>query len=374
MTTGITQPRVLLVLATSEGGIGRHVRSLAAGLTDRGCTVGVAGPQSTNERFGFDAVGALFAPVEISTTARPATDLRAVVALRTAITDAGIQIIHAHGLRAAALTKLARKKRHPPLVVTWHNAILATGPKRLALSGLERLAARSADVTLGASRDLVERARELGAKDARLGPVAAPPLPAPVRSRDEARATLGGGERPVVLAMGRLAPQKSYGLLLDAATLWRARDRQPLVVIAGDGPERAGLAERIAAEDLPVRLLGHRDDIAELLAASDVVVITSRWEARALIAQEALRIGRPLVATAVGGIPDLVGDAAVLVPYGDAGALASAVSNVIDDPNLSSRLADAGPREAATWPTEADMIDSLYALYQSIVPSTLRSA
>jgi glycosyltransferase involved in cell wall biosynthesis len=98
--------------------------------------------------------------------------------------------------------------------------------------------------------------------------------------------------------VGRLHPQKGYDTLLSAARQWRERGDGLRVLIAGDGPLQQEMSERIKSERLPVVLLGRRDDVANLLAASDLVVLTSHWEARALVAQEALRAGRPLVATA----------------------------------------------------------------------------
>jgi glycosyltransferase involved in cell wall biosynthesis len=196
--------------------------------------------------------------------------------------------------------------------------------------------------------------------------VAAPALTAAARSPDQVRSDLGAGDRPLVLAVGRLAPQKAYDLLLDAAARWQPRDPQPLVLIAGEGPQRPLLQARIDAAELPVRLLGHRTDVPDLLAAADVVVLTSQWEARALIAQEALQAGRPLVATAVGGVPDLVGDAALLVPYGDPEALATAVGTLLDNPELAKRLSEAGRARAATWPDEPHVIDAVIAVYREL--------
>ena len=91
-------------------------------------------------------------------------------------------------------------------------------------------------------------------------------------------------------------------------------------MIVGEGPLRTELEARVAADRSQVRLLGHRDDIASLLAAADIALLTSTWEARALVAQEALLAGVPLVSTRVGGIEELVGDAAVLVEPGDLAA------------------------------------------------------
>jgi glycosyltransferase involved in cell wall biosynthesis len=174
-----------------------------------------------------------------------------------------------------------------------------------------------------------------------------------------------------VVAVGRLHPQKGYDFLLDAVERWttdpRLRAAPPRVVIAGDGPLQQHLGEQIGARQLPVSLLGRRADVADLLGAADVCVLPSAWEARSLTAQEALRSGTPLVATRVGGIPELVGSAADLVPSGDAGALADAVTQVLVDPERSARLSVAGPRQAATWPDEAGTANQLVAVYRELL-------
>jgi glycosyltransferase involved in cell wall biosynthesis len=345
--------RIVLVLATSTGGIGHHVRSLAAGLTKHGDDVLVAGPMQTQHQFDFTGVGAAFVPLD---------GWEAVATLRRLLRASSVGVVHAHGLRAGLVAGLATPRRIP-LVITWHNALLGSGVTRTLLTALEVYGARRPTVLLGASQDLVDRARRLGARDARPGPVAAPPLGPPNRSKELVRAELGADDRPIVLAVGRLAPQKAYDVLLDAAALWRVRRPQPLVVIAGDGPEKQHLQDRIEAEALPVRLLGHRSDISELLAAADVAVLTSTWEARALVAQEALRAGVPLVATAVGGVPELVGDAALLVHRGESAAVAAQVSTVLDDAELAERLRTAGRKRAATWPDEDDTVAQVRTVY-----------
>jgi glycosyltransferase involved in cell wall biosynthesis len=189
-------------------------------------------------------------------------------------------------------------------------------------------------------------------------------------ARQKTRAELGVVERPLLLAVGRLEPHKGYDLLLDAATGWRGLDPRPLVVVAGEGSCRAALQRRIDAEDLPVRLIGRRDDVPRLLAAADVVVLPSRWEAYPLIAMEALRAGIPLVATAVGGVPELVGDAAALVPYGDAVALARAVAGLLAEPARGARLAAEGRAQAATWPTEDDTVAQVLSVYDELTQAS----
>ena len=164
--------------------------------------------------------------------------------------------------------------------------------------------------------------------------------------------------------MARLAPQKGLGTLIEAAARWRDRDPAPLLVIAGEGPLRAGLARSAEARGARVRFLGRRADVPALLAAADVVVLPSLWEGQPLVVQETLRAARPLVASRAGGIPGLTGeDAALLVPPGDAAALAAAVLSVLDDPALAARLSHAAALRSKALPTEADALDAALAAY-----------
>ncbi|HEX2772616.1 MAG TPA: glycosyltransferase family 4 protein [Micromonosporaceae bacterium] len=360
---------VVLILASSTGGVGQHVASLARGLAAAGATVTVCGPAATEAQFGFTALGARFVPVEVPANPTVA-DYRAVGALRRALSGS-VDVVHAHGLRAGLVAALARPAA--PLVVTWHNAVLASGWRGHASRLSERVVARRAAVNLGASADLVARAAALGAVDARLAPVAAPTLPPPRRSRPAVRAEFKvSAEQPLILSVGRLHPQKRHDVLVDAAARWRTRKPAPVVAIAGSGPSYLPLAARISAARAPVTLLGHRNDVADLLSAADLAVVTSDWEARQLFAQEALRAGVPLVATAVGGLPDLVGDAAVLVPPGDIDAVDRAVTGLLDDAGRRDRLRRVGLARAATWPTEADTVAAVSAVYADLAPPTRR--
>lgn len=360
--------RVALVLASSTGGTGRHVACLAEGLTRAGVAVTVFGPATTEEQFGFVAVGADFQPIEIPASPRPA-DVVALRALRSALRPGGSQgfsVVHAHGLRAGFVASLARAN-HQSLVVTWHNLVLARGARGWLYRGLERQIARSAEVTLGVSADLVARAKALGARDVRLAAVPAPGLPRATRTPEEVRADLGIEPGfPVVFSAGRLHPQKGYDVLISAAARWRDRVPVPRVLIAGDGPAHDDLAARIAVTGAPVQLLGHREDIADLLAAADVVVATSVWEGQPLFVQEALRAGAVLVATAVGGVPAIVGDAAVLVPVGDVDAVDAEVRRLLDDRDARREYAARGPVRAATWPGEAAACQQVLDIYSAL--------
>ena len=355
---------VALVLASSTGGIGQHVASLARGLRAAGCDVLVCGPAATDELFGFSAAGVAFIAVEIP--ANPGTqDAGAVRALRAALTTRPIDVVHAHGLRAGLVAGLARPG--VPLIVTWHNSVLAKGLRGQASALVERIVARSAAVTLGASDDLVARARTLGARDVRLGPVAAPRLTPPKRTRAAVRAEfrLAAGA-PLILSVGRLHPQKRYDLLIDASARWRELTPAPVVVVAGSGPSYMSLAQQSSERHAPFHLLGRRSDVPDLLRGADLAVVTSDWEARQLFAQEALTAGTPLIATAVGGVPGLVGDAALLIPPGDVDALDEAVRRMLADPGLRADYAARGPAQAATWPGEDDTVAAVRAVYAEV--------
>ncbi|MET9323800.1 glycosyltransferase family 4 protein [Streptomyces sp. NPDC003038] len=354
--------RTVHVLGGAGADSGAHVRSLATGLAARGVRVTVCAPVEAEGEYDFTGAGARFAPDAVS-------------ALRAAC--AGADVVHAHGVRAGMRAALALRGRRVPLVVSWHG----DGPEAAGALGrlsriLERHVARAAAVVLGASSDQVDLARLRGARDARLAPVAvpapAPGWPEPAPDPGKARAELGAVERPLLIAVGSLVPHRGYSVLLDAARAWRALDPVPLLVIAGEGPLRAELSRRIEAEGLPVRLLGRRRDAAQLLAAADLAVLPSRWEARAPLAQEALRAGVPLVATAVGGVPELVGEGAVLVPYGDAGALAEAVAGLLGDPERRAELAAAGRAQAATWPSEDDTVAQVLSVYDELMERARR--
>jgi glycosyltransferase involved in cell wall biosynthesis len=356
--------RVALVLASTTGGTGRHVRSLVEGLVRDGYDVTVHGPSATDAKFGFAEGGAAFVPVEIPANPQPG-DVAAVRALRNALRDAA-DVVHAHSLRAGLVASLA-KPDGVPLVITWHNVPLARGLRGRLYSRLERHVARAADVTLGVSNDLVERARDLGARDVRHAAVPAPPLPPPGHTAAEVRAELGVDDgQPLVLAVGRLHPQKGYDVLIEAAAKLRERKPRPFVAIAGSGPAFLGLAARISEVRAPVTLLGDRDDVPDLLAAADLVVVTSVWEGQPLFVQEALTAGAPLVATSVGGIPEMVGEAALLIAPHDVDAAAEAIAKLLDDPVLRAGYGKRGLAQAATWPTEADTVAQVEAVYAEL--------
>jgi len=376
--------KLALVLGTSTGGTGRHVKVLAVGCAARGVRVEVFGPAQTDRDFAFGAAapGIGFTPAEIADRPRLPGDLQAIGRLRRLFRAWRPDVVHAHGLRAGALTAVAvafartapgSAQSRTPLVVTVHNAPPAGGVTGAIYRLLERIVARNADSVLCVSADLEDRMRAAGAR--RVGHAVVPAaLVSPTggvsaETRSAAlRAELGAEPgQAIVLAVGRLAAQKGFGLLLDAAARWRDIEPGPLLVIAGDGPLAASLQAKAAALGLMVRFAGRRNDVPALLAAADVFVLPSVWEGQALILQEALRAAVPIVATRVGGTPGLVGEAAaILVPPGDAQRLAEAVRAVLGDPALAARLREAAAARARLLPGEDAAVAAALAEYHHV--------
>jgi glycosyltransferase involved in cell wall biosynthesis len=419
--------RVSYLLAATAGGTERHVAMLARGCAARGATVHVYGPAATGARLspasgpqpGWD-----FSVVDIADGPRPARDLAAAVRVRRLVTRDTPDVLHAHGLRAGALAALALAVPGTPrtmLAVTVHNAPPAAGPAAAVYAGLELIVARRADAVLTVSGDLAARMRRRGARLAGRALVPAPAAPAAspaeiaalrrefagrefagreLRGRepgghepgghepggrepggrepggrapdgqesgDRASGGLESGRPEIVLGVGRLATQKGFGTLIQAAERWQRRSVVPLVIIAGDGPLDAELRHQARMAGVAIRFLGPRRDVPALLGAADVVVVPSTWEGQPLIVQEALRAGRPLVVTRVGGMTDLTGDdGAVIVPPGDPVALATAVTRILDDPEAAARLSAAARARAVLLPTEMAAVDQALGVYEAM--------
>ena len=416
--------KVAFVLGTTAGGTGRHVQMLAAGCAVRSIPCAVFGPRETQRDFGFGfGDGVEFGAVDIGD--RPnVRDGLAVLRLRQLLGGSGADVVHAHGLRAGALATLALSLRPSsgplPLVVTVHNAPPSAGVNGAIYQALELIVARSAAAVLCVSADLEERMRRAGARDvARAlvpslvsaepgsaepgsaehgrGPAAeairrelgaggpGPAGPGPVEAARAAAAPgapvpgeAAAGEpaeprgRPLIVAAGRLAPQKGFATLIEAAARWQDLSPAPLLAIAGEGPLRAGLTAAATPLGPAVRFLGHRADVPALLAAADVFVLPSVWEGQPLILQEALRAGRPIVATRVGGIPGLTGeDGALLIPPDDPAALAAAVRRVLTSASLARRMAGAALARARTLPSENDAVEAALAVYRRLTAAAL---
>lgn len=368
-----THARVLQVLGSSAGGVARHVAQISRALAAEGaqqsrCQVHVAGPTSVHEVVAPEGSGLRFTPVEISDRPGPG-DAASIRTLRTL--TRGADVVHAHGLRAGALAVLATRglRGRPAVVVTLHNLPVGSRRVRAVSAVLERLVSRYADAVLGVSGDLVELARRRGAARTDRALVPAPPRPDVVHSPAQVRASLGvPSDARLLVTVGRLAPQKGLDTLCEAAALLAGTTAPAALVwvVAGDGPLRGQVQERIDVGGLPVVLLGYREDAPDLMSAADVVVSTAVWEGQPIWLQEALGLGAAIVATDAGGTREVTGDAAELVAVGDASALAQSIGALLSDEPRREALERSALARAATLPSVADVVGSLTALYETV--------
>jgi glycosyltransferase involved in cell wall biosynthesis len=361
--------KIVMVLGRSTGGIAGHVAELSAFLRDRGHDVVVVTHPLTAQRSDLDPVR-LWWPG----SAGPVGSIRDLGRFRRLASTS--DVAHAHGLRAGALLVLAVRslsgERRPRVVVTLHNVPVGGRALRTFSSGLEKVVARGADVVLGVSGDLVERARALGASQTARALVPAS-SPAPTRrTTAQVRESLGVPDGAALLVtVARLAAQKGLETLCDTSLLLKARlDAGDLTeftgvtwVVAGDGPLEAYLAGRIETDGLPVVALGRRDDVPELLAAADLVISTAVWEGQPIWLQEAMQLGAAIVATDVGGTREVTANGALLVPAGDPAYLSGRVVDLLNDRSRRLALGEAALERAHELPTIADAVAQLMRAY-----------
>jgi glycosyltransferase involved in cell wall biosynthesis len=268
---------------------------------------------------------------------RPWTLLGSVLAvwrLRALLVRERVALVHAHGSRGALYAGLAGHRLGVPLV--WH--VRVADPDR----HLDRLLVRLSAAIVANSGATAARLRRLPRAEARTtivpnGVDLARFAPGPA---DPAlREALGLAPAvPVVGYFGRLERGKGVDVLLDAAERLHAGLPAATFLFVGDGPLRASLGARAAASGLPARFVGPRDDVAALLRLCAVVVLASRQEAFGRVLIEAMATGVPVVATAVGGIPEVCVDGvtSLLVPPEDPEALAVALALTLADQDATA--------------------------------------
>lgn len=330
--------RVLQVLGPSTGGIRRHVGALTCALRDRDWEVDIAGPalvapDKANGSFHVVPIGAR----------RDA--LAAIAALRRLAP--GFDLVHAHGLTAGWLAAAARLPQ--PVVVTVHNLVVdaVVGRRAALLRPIEARLPGRVTRTIAISDEIARRFTGLpgaGRIDV-IAPVG--PRPCPDRTPAATRTALGVPEgTPLVVLVGRLHPQKDIGSFLEAATIVHRDEPEARFVVIGEGPEHerlAALRDRLGLRDT-LELVGSRPHAANEMAAADVVVCSSIWESFGFVVAEALELGRPVVATSVGRIPEMVidGETGRLVAPGGSRPLAAAITELLRSPTLAARLGAAG--------------------------------
>jgi glycosyltransferase involved in cell wall biosynthesis len=286
----------------------------------------------------------------------------AVVRLRRLLRREGVTLVHAHGSRGALYGGLAARGLEVPLV--WHVRVADPDPR------LDRVLAYLAEALVVNSKATAARLARLPRAGGKVtvvpnGVDAARFAPGPVDA-DLARALGVDPAVPVVGYFGRLEHGKGVDVLLDAATRLHSKLPATTVLFVGDGPLREALMARAAAAGLPACFAGQRDDVPALLRLCTVVVLPSRQEAFGRVLIEAMATGVPVVATAVGGIPEVCVDGVtgLLVPPEDPDALAVAIAlTLTDQAATASRVAAASAdvRSRFDQAAHAARVQAVYA-------------
>lgn len=370
----MTPLRIAFVITRSDaiGGAQIHVRDLAGALVDEGhdvCVwVGGQGPF-------VDALRQRGVPVEplrqLVAPLRPLADLRAVVELRRALVRFSPDLVTLHSSKAGAVGRLAARGLGVPVVYTAHGWPFVEGVpalEKVVYRVVERITAPLADRLVTVSEHDRALARRAGVgTPAQLVRVHNGVHDVPV----ELRARPAEGPARLVVVARLDVPKDPFTLLRALAEL---RAKEWTLEWIGDGPRRAP-AERLAAE-LGLRdrccFVGTRADVAERLARASVLLLPTDREGLPLSVLEGMRAGLPVVASAVGGIPEAVlpGRTGLLVPPADAPALARAIAVLLADPRARARLGAEGRRRYDACFSFARQHAATLDVYRSLLPAT----
>ncbi len=296
--------------------------------------------------------------------------------LRRALARVGADIVHAHTGHSVMLAALATRRTSTPMVVTRRVS------RPLRRGALTRWKYGRAAATIAISRAVAHTLQDAGLSEQRVTVVPSGidlgALPRPV-APETLRALGVPPGAMLVVTVAALTAEKDHLTLLAALASAHARVPSLHALLVGRGPLDAQLRARARELGLAhaVTFTGHRDDAGSLLAAADVAALASRSEGLSTMLIEAMALGVPIVATNVGGIPEVVAEpsvadgrddspAGILVAAGDAPALGDAIVQVAADATLRARLSRAGVRRAARFSIDRTAAETL-AVYERVL-------
>ena len=379
-----------VIARLNMGGPALHVSYLTAGLRERGyVTTLVAGSLARGEEsmeFVAEELGVqVISIAELHREISPLKDALAVVRLARLIRLQRPQILHTHTAKAGAIGRLAAllaADAKPPIIVhTFHGHVLRGyfGPLRAEFFRLlERWLARVATVLIAVSPEVRDDLVALGVAPRekfvviRLGIELEQRVDPGRNGRLETRRMLGiAPDRFVVGWIGRMTGVKRTNDVLLALKRLREQDVDAALCMVGDGPDREPI-ERRASELGIVRhcyFLGYQEEVAPYYAVFDAMILPSGNEGTPVSAIEALASGRPVVATRVGGVPDVVrdGEDGFLVEPGDVEQLAARLAQLARDPELRERMGHAGRERVLPRYAVDRLIDDVDRLYRELL-------
>jgi glycosyltransferase involved in cell wall biosynthesis len=348
---------VLHVVAPGQvGGLETVVLALTAGQAARGDRVHVAavldGQRGEKHTF-LDSLG-----VEHSEIGLPA---RAYGRERAAIADLCSRfrpdVVHTHGYRTDVIDSGVARRMGIPTVTTVHGFTGIGGWRGRLYEYLQRRSFRQFGAVVAVSRPLVTLLRNDGVPPSRVHLISNAYAPRSFLARDEARRTLGLGDGFIAGWIGRLSREKAPDVFVDAISKTVGISG----AIIGSGREAPRNSPRVF-------MLGQIADAARVIAAFDVLVLSSRTEGTPMVLFEAMAARVPVVATAVGGVPDVVSEReALLVPPDRPDELARAIAEVREDPTSARARADAAAARLASEYAVAPWVERYAAVYRGVM-------
>jgi glycosyltransferase involved in cell wall biosynthesis len=359
-------PRVLHVLAPGrEGGLEQVVAMMSAGQRTKGVhVVAVLTPGEADGHPFVARLEELGVPVTAVVVAARSyvKEYRQLGALITRIKP---QLVHTHGYRADVIAGALARARHIPTVSTVHG-FTGGGRRNRVYERLQLLMLRRANAVIAVSKPLVKNLADAGISRAKIHCVPnafTPPVTSLARSA--ARERLGlARDKLVVGWVGRLSREKGADVMLDALA---QSDASWHLSIIGNGPERDALQQqaRILAVSDRITWHGLVENAGSLLTAFDAFVLSSRTEGTPITLFEAMHSRVPIIATRVGGIPDVVNPSnAILVPSEQPDTIGRALAEIVNEPSAAAHRSDLARQRLLQSFGAAGWLDAIDAVYE----------
>ena len=372
--------RVLLAFEPPDGGVAENVAQLALGLGDQGWEVELAAPR---ESILDERAAAAGIPVHRLAWARgyghPGHDYRSARQLARCLRRKRFDLLHCHSAKAGVIGRLVGRAAHVPVVYSPHCFPFIGefgGVRRIFATTVERALAPLGERIICVCEYERQQARRIGIAERRLAVVRNGCAPCSIGVQADKATHSFAGDGPLVASIAVLRRQKRLDVLIDAVPSILARAPDAKVAVIGDGPLRGELtarAERLGLDAEPRFAFLPFTSSAAHLAATDVFVLPSSWEALAIGLLEALACGIPTVATDVGGSSEVVlPETGILVPPGDPGALADGVVSLLLDPQRRAAMASAAREHHAHQFRVERMIVETAAVYDEIASTRER--
>jgi glycosyltransferase involved in cell wall biosynthesis len=303
---------------------------------------------------------------------RSGIDLYRWLSLRGILRRERVDVLHSHMFGSnVGGTMIGRLARVPAIVAHEHTWSFEGRPLRRFVD--REVIGRGSTVFIAVSRDDQRKMAEIeGVNPKKIlhvpNGIAPPPPPTGADVRSELGIPTGA---PLVGTVSVLRPQKALDVFIRAAAQLLREDPDLRVLLAGDGPLRGELTELVHSLGVQDRLLlpGYRSDASDVIAALDVAVSSSAFEGSPLAVMEYMESARPIVATRVGGVPDLIenGVHGLLVDPGDVPALSAAIRRMLDEPEAARRMGQAAHDRRRHEFTVDLMVRRFEALYERLV-------